>query len=69
MTYSELKPYALKLFDHVTSVKFYVLAVATFFFYTRELSETGFIQLVLATTALRTVNEVTAMVKESKRAP
>lgn len=64
-----IKPYAIKLFDHITSVKFYVLAVATFFFYVGRLTESGFIQLILVTTGLRTVNEVTAMMKESKRVP
>lgn len=56
-----------KLLSQLSSVKFQIIVLASYFFQAKTLSETGWITVILAFGGFRTVNELAGMFKDYKK--
>lgn len=53
-----------KLFESLTSVKFFLICLSTWLFYIDKLSESGWLMLILSVTGMRVANELSAVYKD-----
>lgn len=53
-----------KVFQSLTSVKFFLIILSTWLFYIDKLSESGWLMMVLSVTGLRVMNEMATAYKD-----
>ncbi len=59
-----MSPYLAKIFESLTSVKFFLICLSTWLFYIDKLSESGWLMLILSVTGMRVANELSAIYKD-----
>lgn len=56
-----------KIFESLTSVKFFLICLSTWLFYLGKLTESGWLMVVLSVTGMRVANQLAAIYSGAKK--
>lgn len=62
-----LKQAIAKIFESLTSVKFFLICLSTWLFYLGKLTEAGWLMVVLSVTGMRVANQLAAIYQGAKK--